>query len=526
MTGHNGTATIPAPQHAPQGGVDGAANRIFPARDGRSWLARLLSLARYRLGNALWHQRSVRAQLLITIVVIDFIAALAAGGITIYQTRNSVRIEVAASMKLAELLVQEAIQTQQYASAERVLPGLPLQLRFLRHIRISVRDLTGHTVTEHPDGSDGARDDDRAAPPAWFTSLVASPTERHEFPVVVKGERLGSVLITGEPRDEIAEAWEHTAALGTVALVLNVSVIGILYVLFGRVLNPIARLAGGLSDLERRNYSVRLPPPRISELAAITYRFNALAQALDTMRTENARLNHRLITVQDDERRNIALELHDEVGPCLFGLKAAVSSISSVAKTLEDAGRRRVAECAREMLTVIEHMQTMNRGLLNRLRPMALGHVPLENMLSELVQDRARQHPDITFSFSGDRLSNSYGDSVDLTIYRCTQESVTNAIKHANAKRIDVGLTEASHDQGADRQRPRQLNLFIRDDGHGFDPAEPIGFGFLGMQERVQALAGKYSVESEIGRGTCVRIAIPVQEQPIANHPRDGEIVQ
>ena len=152
MTGHNGTATIPAPQHAPQGGVDDAANRIFPARDGRSWLARLLSLARYRLGNALWHQRSVRAQLLITIVVIDFIAALAAGGITIYQTRNSVRIEVAASMKLAELLVQEAIQTQQYASAERVLPGLPLQLRFLRHIRISVRDLTGHTVNEHPDG--------------------------------------------------------------------------------------------------------------------------------------------------------------------------------------------------------------------------------------------------------------------------------------------------------------------------------------------------------------------------------------
>src|SRR6185436_5627684 len=136
------------------------------------------------------------------------------------------------------------------------------------------------------DGSDGARDDDRAAPPAWFTSLVASPTEQHEFPVVVKGERLGSVLITGEPRDEIAEAWEHTAALGTVALVLNVSVIGILYVLFGRVLNPIARLAGGLSDLERRNYSIRLPPPRISELAAITYRFNALAQALDTMRTE------------------------------------------------------------------------------------------------------------------------------------------------------------------------------------------------------------------------------------------------
>ena len=442
--------------------------------------------------------------------MIDLIAALAAGGVTIYQTRNSVQIEVAASMKLAELLVQEAIQTQQNVSAERVLPGLPLQLRFPRHIRISVRDQAGHTVTEHPDNSDGARDDGRAAPPAWFAALVASPTERHEFPVVAKGEQLGSVLIIGEPRDEIAEAWEHFAALAAVALALNAAVIGILYVLFGRVLDPIARLAGGLSDLERRNYNVRLPPPKISELAAITYRFNALAQALDTMRSENQRLNHRLITVQDDERRNIALELHDEVGPCLFGLKAAASSISTVAGNLEDAARRRVTECGREMLAVIEHMQTMNRGLLNRLRPMALGHVPLGNMLSELVQDRARQHPDIAFSFSGGRLGDSYGDSVDLTIYRCAQEGVTNAIKHASAKHVEVGLTEANHDEGADRQRSRQLNLFIQDDGHGFDPTEPIGFGFLGMQERVQALGGQCSVESEIGRGTCVRIAIPI----------------
>ena len=114
---------------------------------------------------------------------------------------------------------------------------------------------------------------------------------------------------------------------------------------------------------------------------------------------------------------------------------------------LEDAGRRRITECVREMLTVIEHMQAMNRSLLNRLRPMALGHVPLENMLSELVRDRARQHPDIAFSFSGERLSDSYGDSVDLTIYRCIQESVTNAIKHANAKRIEVVPIEARRDR-------------------------------------------------------------------------------
>ncbi len=76
-----------------------------------------------------------------------------------------------------------------------------------------------------------------------------------------------------------------------------------------------------------------------------------------------------------------------------------------------------------------------------------------------------------------------------------------------------LSLTETVHDEGANLQRLRRLNLFVRDDGRGFDPTEPIGFGFLGMQERVQALGGDYSVESEIGRGTCVRIAIPIPER-------------
>src|SRR5258708_2550474 len=79
--------------------------------------------------------------------------------------------------------------------------------------------------------------------------------------------------------------------------------------------NPPTPSAGGLADLERRNYRVRLRPPKAQELAAITERFNALAHALDAARAENEALNHRLITAQDDERKRTALELHDEVGP-------------------------------------------------------------------------------------------------------------------------------------------------------------------------------------------------------------------
>src|SRR5260370_417425 len=137
-----------------------------------------------------------------------------------------------------------------------------------------------------------------------------------------------------EPRDESAEVWSNTVALGAVAFSVNVAVIGILYVLFGRALDPLTGVARGLADLERRNYRVRLPRPQAQELAAITDRFNALAQALDALRGENEALNHRLITAQDDERRRTALELHDEVGPNLFWLKANPTSILTPAPDL------------------------------------------------------------------------------------------------------------------------------------------------------------------------------------------------
>jgi two-component system sensor histidine kinase UhpB len=510
MTGHNGIA-IP--------GASASRSRPLVSKSGpartSSSQGRTPSQTGERRGSALsalWRRRSVRTQLLITILLIDLVAALAACSVIIFQTRTSVQVEVASSMKLADLLVQESIQMQQDVSAEQILPNLPLQLRFLRHVRISVQDIDGNVVTHRLpfDGTDGARSDERSAAPAWFAALMSTPAERHEFPVDVKGKRIGTVVVMGEPRDEIAEAWEHTAALGAIALVLNAACIGLLYLLFGRVLEPIARLAGGLADLERQNYEVRLPPPDALEFATITGRFNALAEALHGLQTENRHLNHRLITVQDDERRTIALDLHDEVGPTLFGLKAMVSSAAAATESNKEADGKLNARL-REMLTLIEHMQSVNRSLLNRLRPMALGHVPLASVLLELIRSRERQHPHLSFTFSGAGLRESYGDSIDLTIYRCVQESVTNAMKHAAAKRIDVHVEEIfSNDIDAADHLPR-LMMRIHDDGRGIEPDRTLGFGILGMQERVQALGGEHTIKSDAGNGTTVQIFIPLQ---------------
>jgi two-component system sensor histidine kinase UhpB len=160
------------------------------------------------------------------------------------------------------------------------------------------------------------------------------------------------------------------------------------------------------------------------------------------------------------------------------------------------------------MLTIIERLQGLNRSLLKRLRPMALGNVPLADLLAQIVHERTREHPEMSFQFSAERLGDSYGDSIDLTIYRCAQEGLTNAIRHANATHVAVSIGELAGDH--DHAGPH-LRLIVRDDGFGMGARTPPGFGLRGMQERVQALGGDCRIEGRPRLGTTVTIAIPLQ---------------
>jgi two-component system, NarL family, sensor histidine kinase UhpB len=446
-----------------------------------------------------WQRLSLRAKLIVVFVVVDLIAALVVGAVTILKARTSTRVEITASMSLAKAFVADTIRLAQGpAPMTAIAEQVSAQQKLLRHVRLSVRDAGDVPVTaEPPQDTDVGRSLNRAPAPAWFAALIAPPVERQELPVILGGQRVGSVVIAGEPADETAEAWENFAAQNTVGILLNSVMIALLYVLFGRVLGPLARFSQGLRHLESRKYEVRLGRPDDRELGEIADRFNALAHALDTLRAENADLTRRLITAQDDERRHTALELHDEVGPCLFGLKANAGSIAAHPNAPDLVAR------ARDMLAIIDRLQGINRSLLNRLRPMALGHVPLGELLSEVVRERARQHAELRVTVQPQTLRPSYGDVTDLTIYRCVQEGLTNAIRHARATRIDIAFRE-THDA---------LTLRIEDDGRGIDPAAAPGHGLRGMQERVQALSGVCSVENT-GGGTRIDIAIPIAGKP------------
>src|SRR5262245_59008662 len=169
------------------------------ARPGEADAVRSLS----RALRALWHNRPLRTQLLITFLVTELVAAVIAGAVIVYNARASTRAEIAASMRLVELLVGETIGALEHVvPADQFLSGLPLQQRFFRHVRIAVVDAGGEPVPQRAATSDANGRSERAPAPAWFAALIAPASDRREIPVIVKGQRIGSVFVAGGPDDE------------------------------------------------------------------------------------------------------------------------------------------------------------------------------------------------------------------------------------------------------------------------------------------------------------------------------------
>ncbi|RVU13864.1 ATP-binding protein [Methylobacterium oryzihabitans] len=442
---------------------------------------------------ALWSGRPMRARLMVVVVLIEAAAALVSGAVIIVKARTATAVETAASIGVAEPLVNETVQLLQDAPVAGLFRTLDLRFRAQRHVRVVLTDARGAVVGDAPP-------DEAHRAPAWFAGLVAPPVQRHEVPIVLRGQRIGTALVTTEPSDEIDEVWGYAVALGLTGLGLSLAMLATLYLAFGRVLSPLEALAAGLTRLERQDYSPRLEQPDTRELAVIARRFNRLAEALAAARAANRDLTLKLVTAQDDERRRTALDLHDEFGPCLFTLEANAASIARIAATLPEPARGRLEERTGDIAAITKRVQTLNRALLNRLRPAGLGQAPLAACLDRLVREAGRHHAGVAVSGEFAGLRGGYGDVVDLTVFRCVQEGLTNALRHARAGRIAARAREADG----------VLVVEVEDDGVGLsgEAGDGPGRGLPGMRERVEALGG--AVRLDAGSGTVLRARIPV----------------
>ena len=222
-----------------------------------------------------------------------------------------------------------------------------------------------------------------------------------------------------------------------------------------------------------------------------------LADAL----TENRKLSQRYLQIQEEERRFLARELHDELGQSLNAIKVDAVTIRDAVNDLPEVGRS-----AQSIIDVSSKVYDVVRSLLRQLRPVALDELGLAGAVQHSVDEWQRRHKSIDCVLSIDGEFSGLNEDTNITAYRFVQECLTNVARHALAQCVEVSLRHRELETGSGR-----LELFVDDNGRGVDPAAPrTGLGLIGLRERVEALGGSFEITGSPGSGTRVSATIPV----------------
>ncbi|RME85108.1 MAG: HAMP domain-containing protein [Caldilineae bacterium] len=222
-----------------------------------------------------------------------------------------------------------------------------------------------------------------------------------------------------------------------------------------------------------------------------------LMAELEQREALRGQLLERVLAAQEEERRRIARELHDEAGQALTSLMVGLRLLEKEVEQPETL-LARLSDLKRMTDGVLEDLHRLAMDL----RPASLDHLGLVAALRQYVELYSRQHGLAvqfeTVGLDGERLPTE----VEIALYRIVQEALTNVVRHAHATRADVLL-----ERHGDR-----LVAIVEDDGAGFDPEAAVQngrLGLFGMRERAEMLGGTLAIESAPGAGTTVFVEIP-----------------
>ncbi|CAA22397.1 HAMP domain-containing protein [Streptomyces sp. SID7813] len=277
----------------------------------------------------------------------------------------------------------------------------------------------------------------------------------------------------------------------TEAVVLVVGM-GVMLVANGALLRwglaPLERLTRLMTTVDLLRPGQRLPISGGGEVPELIRTFNAM---LDRLENERATSSARVLLAQEAERRRIAQELHDEVGQSMTAILLVLGRAADDAEEPLRDELHQAQEITRESLDEV-------RRLVRRLRPGVLDDLGLISALSSLTHDFAT-HTGLRVVRRFDADLPVLDHETELVLYRVAQESLTNAARHADAERLEVGLAHAD----------AAVTLTVADDGRGIEAAHE-GAGIRGMRERALLIGAALDITSAPGAGTRIRLTAPL----------------
>jgi signal transduction histidine kinase len=206
-------------------------------------------------------------------------------------------------------------------------------------------------------------------------------------------------------------------------------------------------------------------------------------------------LSARVVQAQEEERRSLSRELHDEVGQALSAVLVELRNLSTgLAGRSEDQSRRHVET----IKGLVEGTVRVVRNMALLLRPSMLDDLGLIPALKWQARE-ASKSTGMDVAITAELDSDEMPDEYKTCIYRVVQEALHNCARHSRATKVRIRVEQAQD----------RLRLNIEDDGQGFDVEHTKGLGLVGIQERVSRLGGTFDVQSRPGRGTTLSIELP-----------------
>ncbi|MCM0045797.1 MAG: histidine kinase [Burkholderiaceae bacterium] len=440
-------------------------------------------------------------RLLLRLMLVGMAAISIALALTLLAAKRDIADEVDSSQRIGQLIATlGALQgSGSLAAQATAIDGLN-EGGTLRHFHVALLDDAGRRLTRQP------AEADEGFPGVlrrWLVRDLDMPTTTLSV-MRPDGQRL-VVMLEPNPRSESSEA--ITSALlqfglfGAVAVALIVA----LWFSVRRALAPLSDILSAIARLEAGDYAVRIRRCATRELDQIGRALNHLAEVLTEQIARQRELLHRLQDVQEDERRKLAHELHDEFGQLLTAIQVDASYLMR-----QSAGQSALEACTRAVVENSGAILAQLRSLLAQLRPYGLQggeehDIALGQALRDLVaqrQSRGDAELDCRLSIALDAVA--IPPRLAVAVYRIVQEALTNVMRHAQASRVQIAVVA---DEAAS-----VLELSVIDDGRGLDPARASsgGIGIAGIRERVLANGGELRLEPATPSGLALTARFPL----------------
>jgi two-component system sensor histidine kinase UhpB len=432
---------------------------------------------------------SLKLRLILIVNFLLFVAIFIGFFSVVFTSKNAVRSEIESSLKLAEFSIKTGIQKNPdlYLFQDNLL-GLK-DLDQIRHLSIQLLDSNGSVIDENKNLNT------KVHIPAWFQNVLdiyPKDLKTMDFPLMQFGDQIGAVKVIPNPVYEYDEIWQQFKNGLIIAVVFFVFVNLSIFFLFEKIISPISQLIQGFRNLEQGSYKNIKENFGISELDILRVKLNQLTVKLKKNDERIHELNQKLITIQEQEKKEISRDLHDEIGQSLAAIQVQAAAIKTSKKPNTQADL---------IISTTKDLMQQTRNLIKRLSLSIIDDLGIEDALVDLIKNWSRRTACKNINVNID-LPNAriFKTQLNETMYRLTQEALTNISKHSRPKEVLISI----------KRNDNVIHLSFMNNGILKRTKNTDGIGMLGMQERVKNLSGSF--KQSIHKGFYkVEIGLPIK---------------